>query len=475
MRRSIAIAAAASLAALVLGAVPAAGAPRSFMTGFADGVWNNPATADTWFNRADAAGAQLVLIGIDWAGVSPTRPPKGTDPTDPANPEYNWGTLDATVRAAVAHGLTVAVTVAGGGGGPPWADGPHRPNWAAPGTWRPDAKAFGQFMKAVARRYSGHFTPAGASSSLPHVRYYQPWSEPNLFNHLTPQWVRSGHHWVDESAILYRGLLNAGYEAVKSVSRSNVVVTGGTAPFGDSPTARNGRVPPAQFVRDLLCMSARLKPRRCPHPAHFDILAHHPYEIGGPKFPAINPDDVSLPDIGKLTRIMRAAGRSGRVLPRGHKPVWITEFSWDSKPPDPHGVPMYTWEHWLEESFYVTWHEGVSAMAWYLLADQPCVPNCADTYQSGVYYDNGRRKAGFEAFRFPFVAEPAGRGHKIVWGITPRAGTVLVQESGSHGWKTIASFKRGAHGIFTRHIRLSGRRRLRARVADEASITWRTG
>ncbi len=474
MRRSIAISAAASLVALVLGAVPAAGAPRSFMTGFSDGVWDNPATANYWFDRVNATRAQFVLIGVDWASISPRHPGQGTDPTDPSDPAYNWGTLDATIRMAVAHGLTVAFTIAGGGGGPPWADGPHRPKWAAPGTWRPNAKAFGQFMTAVARRYSGHFSPAGAPSPLPHVRYYQPWSEPNLYNHLTPQWVRSGHRWIDESAILYRGLLNAGYAAVKSVSRSNVVVTGGTAPFGDPPTLRNARVPPAQFVRDLLCLGARLRPRKCPHPAHFDILAHHPYDIGGPTTPALNPDDVSLPDIGKLTRSLHAAERSGRVLPHGHKGVWITEFSWDSRPPDPHGVPMYTWEHWLEESFYVAWRQGVSAMAWYLIADQPCKPSCGASYQSGVYYDTGARKAGFEAFRFPFVIASAGRGHKTLWGITPRSGKVLVQESGPHGWKTVATFNRRAHGIFTRRIRLSGRALLRARVDGETSIAWRT-
>jgi hypothetical protein len=327
-------------------------------------------------------------------------------------------------------------------------------------------------MKAVARRYSGHFRPT--TSALPRVRYYQPWSEPNLYNHLTPQWVRTHGRWVAESAVIYRGLLNAGYSAVKSVSSSNVVITGGTAPFGDSPSGKNGRVSPAAFWRQLLCLDGQhLTPQKCPNPAHFDILAHHPYEIGGPWFRAINPDDVSLPDIGKLTRIMTAAERSGRLLPRGHKQVWITEFSWDSKPPDPHAVPMNTWEHWLEESFYVSWHEGVTAMAWYLLADQPCVPNCADTYQSGVYYDNGTPKAGLEAFRFPFVVESGGRGHKILWGISPRAGKVLIQEAEPHGWRTIATFNGHVHGLFTRRISLSGRPLMRAQVAGETSISWR--
>jgi hypothetical protein len=468
VKRLLALAA----AAFAVVATSASAAPRPFMTGFSDGIWDNPATANFWFNRADAAGAQLALVGVDWYGVSPIRPSKASDPTDPANPAYHWGTIDQTVRNAVAHGLTVAFTIAGGGGGPPWADGPHRPRWAQPGTWNPNAKLFAQFMKAVARRYSGRFTPSGQSSPLPHVRYYQPWSEPNLYNHLTPQWVRTRGHWVAQSAIIYRRLLNAAYSAVKSVSRSDRIVTGGTAPFGDVPSRQNGRVPPAQFLRTMLCLDARLRAQRCADPAHFDILAHHPYEIGGPWFRALNPDDVSLPDLGKLTRILRAAQRSGRVLPRSHKGLWITEFSWDSKPPDPNAVPMWTWEHWVEESFYVAWHEGVSAMAWYLLADEPCTPSCAETYQSGAYFTNGRPKAGLEAFRFPFVVEAAGRGHRVLWGISPRSGKVSVQEQAGHSWKTIETFNVRAHGVFTRRIRSSGRIAMRATVGGETSITW---
>src|SRR5205085_3583264 len=197
--------------------------------------------------------ARLVLLPVNWASVAPQRP--SGDPTNPANPAYNWGNLDQTVRSAVARGLTVAFTIAGGGGAP-WADGPNRPSNVTPGTWQPDPAAFGAFVQAVARRYSGRF------GGLPHVRYYQPWSDPNLFNHLMPQWVRSGNHWVDESALIYRSLLNAAYSAVKSVDSSNLVVTGGTAPFGDKPGGQ--RVLPARFVRDLLCLGG---PARTPTPA----------------------------------------------------------------------------------------------------------------------------------------------------------------------------------------------------------------
>jgi hypothetical protein len=498
-RRLGPLAIAMALAALAGPVVaPAKAGPSTFTTGFADGIYLAPSTTSFWLSRTVAAGAQFILLPVDWAGIAPNRPPAGSDPSDPANPAYHWGTLDQTVRAATARGLTVAFTLAGGGGGPPWADGPHRPGWAQPGTWRPNAAAFGAFAKAVARRYSGTFVPlSGAQDSgggllpalagigggsapegmpLPRVRYYQAWSEPNLYNHLTPQWVRSHGRWVAESPVIYRALLNSFYAAVKSVSGSNVVITGGTAPFGDQPSAGNGRVPPALFVRELLCLHGqRLTPVPCPDPPHFDVLAHHPYAIGGPWTPAIDADDASLPDIWKLTRALRVAQRTGRVVPRGHQQVWVTEFSWDSNPPDPQGVPALQRARWMEEAFYVLWRQGVDAIAWYLLVDQPPDPDYASTYQSGVYLRSGRAKPGLEGYRFPFVVEPAGRGRATLWGIAPVAGTVLVQSSRSGRWVTLRSFHEHAHGIFTATIRLRGRSLLRARVGGGSSLTWRFG
>ncbi len=170
---------------------------------------------------------------------------------------------------------------------------------------------------------------------------------------------------------------------------------------------------------------------------------------------------------------MRVAERAGGVLPRGRKQVWVTEFSWDSKPPDPHGVPMGLWEHWMEESFYVLWSQGVDAIAWYLLRDQPCVPNCADTYQSGVYYLNGQPKPGLTAFRFPFVVEPAGRGHAVVWGLAPATGTVVVQVRRGAGWRTVARFRKANHAIFTRKISASAGQLFRARLGGQTSLAWR--
>lgn len=466
MRRAVAAVAAAA----TLAAVPArAAAPSHFWTGFADSGFETAPAANVWFERAVAADARFVLLPVDWAAIAPHPP--ASDPTNPTNPAYRWGTLDQTVRGAVAHGLAVAFTIAGGGG-PAWADGLHRPANVKPGLWRPGAAAFGAFVEAVARRYSGRFNPG--TGTLPHVRYYQAWSEPNLYNHLMPQWVRKHGRWIAESPVIYRGLLNAAYRAVKTVDRSDLVVTAGTAPFGDRPGGR--RMQPALFVRTLLCIGgsgSELILLRCPNPARFDILAHHPYSAGGPWWRAFNADDVSVPDLWKLTRPLTLAVRTGRALPRSPKQLWVTEFSWDSTPPNPRGVPMAMWEHWLEESFYVLWSQGVDAIAWYPMVDQPCVPNCAVTYQSGVYYANGAAKPGLAGYRFPFVVEPSGRGRAVIWGLADGSGTVTVQVKEGSGWRAVARFRRTNHAIFTRAIAARPGEVFRARLGSQVSPTWR--
>lgn len=441
------------------------------MTGFADGIWQNPSVGNLWFRRARGAGAQFVMISASWQSIAPSKPATGSDPTDPNNPAYNWGTLDETVRQASAHGLIVVFSVASLGA-PSWATGRHAPRSVQPGTWYPNAKAFGQFCQALARRYSGRFN--AGSGVLPRVRYYEAWSEPNLSFHLTPQWVRVKHHWVAQSADTYRKLLNAAYAGIKAVHGSDKVIAAATAPFGDPP-GKGPRVMPATFDREMLCLRGKhLKRERCPDPAHFDILSHHPYEIGGPFFPAID-DNVMLPDFSKLTRPLAVAERDGTALPRGHKPVWATEYSWNSYPPAKGAPRLNKWERWIQESFFVLWQQGVSAGAWFLISDES-PPFQGWDGESGLYFVNGRAKPGaVRAFSFPFIAEPTRHRRHLIWGISPRAGTVRVQIRKSGRWQGLRRFRVRAHGVFEAISKPPAHAALRAVIGSEKSLTWHVG
>lgn len=408
---------------------------------------------------------------MDWAGAAPATRPAGFDAANPADSAYNWSGLDAVVRALAASGLTVVLTIADA---PAWAEGPGMPRGATAGAWRPDPVAFGQFATAIATRYSGSFPdPSTPGAMLPRVADWQAWDEPNLAIHLAPQWIRHGRTFEPASPAIYRALLNAFYTAVKAVHADNVVITGAMAPYGDLAPGGQ-RMAPAEFVRDLLCLGGQaLVSEPCPDPAHFDALAANPYEVGSPTTPALNRDDVSAPDLGKLTRVVSAALARGRLLPRIAKQLWVTEFGYDTKPPNPNGVPVATEARWLEEALYVFWRQGVDTVAWYLIVDEPPIPNYGSTWQSGLYLLNGTAKPALRAYRFPFVVEPSGHA-LLAWGRAPAAGTVRVEERSGGSWTVLASAQIAAGSVFEGDISATGHATFRAVLGSESSLAWRT-
>jgi hypothetical protein len=74
--------------------------------------------------------------------------------------------------------------------------------------------------------------------------------------------------------------------------------------------------------------------------------------------PALQRDDVAVPDLRKLARVVRSAVHQGDVLPRRHKRLWVTEISWDSSPPDRLGVPAPRQAQWLAGGFDARRHAG---------------------------------------------------------------------------------------------------------------------
>ena len=461
----------AALCAVVaaLAVVPAAAeAARPLHIGFLDGVYSSD-ERDPWLDRTVAVGADVVRIDIGWpAPGGPTRP-ANFDARNPADPQYDFTRADASIVAARQRGLQVLASFTGA---PAWADGKGRPSSVPPGTWKPSPKALEDYGAALARRYSGFFPdPARPGQMLPKVKAFQVWNEPNLASYLNPQWTRSRA----TSPRLYRGMLNGFYRGVKSVSSRTTVVTAGTAPFGDAqPGAR--RIQPVRFWRDLLCLRlvrGRVSRASCPTPARFDVLAHHPYSVGQPRRKALNADDVSIPDIGKLTKLLRTAERTGRALPRKRHPVWVTETSYDSKPPDPDGVPSIQHARWLAESFFLLWRQGVDTITWFQVRDQAPVPSFAATNQSGVFLLDGRAKRAARAFRFPLVAERAGANSHSVWGRSPISGRVTIERRTSTGWQAVRTVTATRGGtFFLRIARKTANERLRARVGADTSLTW---
>lgn len=471
----------AALASVLLGA-PAARAARGMELGLYDPEFNvgDPATRTLALDRSVQAHAGIVLIYVRWASVVPNPRPPGFIATNPADPSYDWASTDAAVRDATARGLKVLLAVTAA---PPWAEGPGRPSVAdvPAGAWKPNPADVGDFARAIATRYSGQFL------GLPAVRFWQLWAEPNLGLNLDPQFEGGRAVGFD----VYRPMLNAFYANLKSVSPQNVVLSGGTAPYGNLTPAGAlafQRMQPLAFWRGLLCLGAgkkhkkkktgarkqgKLIPLPCPSPAHFDIAAHHPINVGAPTRRALNADDVSTPDLGKLKRVLRAATRSGRALPGGNKPLWATEIWWNSNPPRPGGLPLARHARYLEQALYVLWKQGVQAAFWFEVRD--ALPGGGPTPTTGLFLRDGTLKPALQAYQFPFVTERLRGAHIRAWGEAPGPGPVTIEVRRGHRYRHLKTLKAGSNRVFVGNLHLGRKAQLRARQGSQTSLLWRQG
>jgi hypothetical protein len=405
--------------------------------------------------RIRAAGSKYVEVRMYWSTVAPSRSTTPTDfqPKDPADPKYNWAHYDDQIRAAAAAGLKpiVAITTA-----PRWAEGSGRGS-SNSGAYKPSPSALANFATAAAQRYSGSF------KDLPRVQYWAIWNEPNLNTFLNPQTLKKkafAPGW-------YRSMLNASAVAIHAVAANNVVIGGETAPFGVGSANRTA-TKPLVFMEKVLCIAEKKvlnkKTKKvtityksaCKTKTKVDVWSHHPYTQGGPTTKAKAHGNVSLGDMGEMRAVLNTAIKANHVVSKQKVRLWVTEFSWDSKPPDPKGVPISLETRWVSQALYQMWNSGVSLVTWFILRDQPLATSY---WQSGLYYasskgiSSDRAKPVLRAFRFPFVALPQvlkKKPYVLVWGRTPtsKKATVLIERKSGSKWKRVKRLSANRYGIF---------------------------
>ena len=127
-------------------------------------------------------GVGVIRMYMPWNQLAP-RPhvahAAGFDATNPASyPGASWAIYDTVIRDATKLGMGVDLTI--GEPVPLWATGAGAPPGAPHYQWRPSAGEFGEFMRAVGKRYSGSYKPAGASKPLPRVRFWAVWNGPTM-------------------------------------------------------------------------------------------------------------------------------------------------------------------------------------------------------------------------------------------------------------------------------------------------------
>jgi hypothetical protein len=425
-----------------------------------------------WLARARALGSSFVRISAYWSLIAPTTRPAGFNPSNPADPNYNWSMTDSAVQAATAAGENILLLASGA---PSWAEPQPLPAGVRPGTWEPDATEYGRFAAAIALRYSGHFRPSPSSAYLPRVSYLQAWNEPNLPRYLMPQWSQdtTTGAFVATSPLIYRAMLNAFYAGVKSVAPTDTVLAAGLGPYGDPPGDPRNQMAPVTFFETMLCLGSNLQPAgSCPSPAHFDALDHHPYGAT-PTIKAHNPGDIAVPDLGKIWRILRAAQHFNLALPAGPKPLWVTELDWTDVPPSPPSAASLALQaRFLPLGFYELWRQGVSHVFWFQLRDPAYQPN--SFAGGGLYFQSGAAKPAAAAYRFPFVAIPSAHGKLTIWGRAPARGPVLIEERAGRRWRRVLRLTANAGGIFYAKYRLGSHLYLRAVAGSAVSPVWAT-
>ncbi len=486
--RSAAQALALSVVGLVFLTPVSAEAQRGFTLGFADDRYadsllfgDDPDTRTLWANRMADANAGLARLNTYWRNIVTATEP--VNPTDPADPAYSWDGLDQAIEAADAAGLEPVLTVLSA---PDFAEGANRPAEVRPGTWKPKANKFGDFAVALATRYSGSYSDPDAppldQQILPRVTYFEAWNEGNLHLYINPQ--RTGKK--NQSPAIFRDLLNAFYDGVKSVHESNLVIAGGTSPFGDPTGSR--RIPPLEFWRDVLCLKSgkNLKPdlKSCPAAedrARFDILAHNSINSpgDGPSVEAANKDNATAADMHEVQDLLKAAEKHATIRPLGlRRELWSTELWFESSPPEKKKFALSLGDQAdaVAEVQYILWKQKVSAGIFLQIRDTkyrsggPAVLGL----QSGVYPFKGAAKPSLESAQFPFVADKAGKKRVRVWTRTPGSGKVTFQVKSGRGWKNIATTTVAARGSVATKV-VKGEGKFRAKLGNQTSRSWTVG
>jgi Cellulase (glycosyl hydrolase family 5) len=211
-------------------------------------------------------GARVVRLDVFWDQVASRRPLNARDPADPA---YDFSRYDKILAALQARGVRAILSVYRT---PGWANG-NKGVDTAPA--RP--ADYGAFTAALATRYSGRYVdPDGAT--LPRVRHFEIWNEPNLQRFFRPQFVGSR----PVSPTRYASLVKAAYPGIHAAQRDAVVIVGAVGPT--NRTQRPGVVGALKFLQEM---------RRLHVP--MDAFSQHIYPAGAPAKTKDYPSFLSIP------------------------------------------------------------------------------------------------------------------------------------------------------------------------------------
>jgi hypothetical protein len=391
---------------LACAAAPALAAP-GIQYGLQDDAWlaagPGPNTLDARIAVLKKLGVKIVRYNLRWDEIAATQP---TDAADPADPAYDWSTADPVVDALHAAGIPVLLTIYGT---PGWANDNQSPAYAPT-----SATSIADFARAAAL----HF---------PWAKKWVIWNEPNEVRWLRP---------VSPSVYVQK-ILNPAYTALHTTLSGIQVGAGVTAPRGNA-----AGLSPIAWIKGMKAAHAKL-----------DAYAHNPY----PSSPLETPfsggckycTTVTLSTLGRLISQVDASF--------GHKPIWLTEYAYQTNPPDhTAGVSYAKQALYTGEAALRTYQlPQVSMVIHFLYRDEPALSG----WQSGLQTVSGKVKPAFDAFRLPLAQVTRNGATAVVWGqVRPRSGSqpYVLQQRKAGRWVSLGGTKQtSGAGFYTRSVKAS--------------------
>lgn len=414
--RSISIAGVvASLVITLLAVVAPRAQAAPFSLGVQDGRLNGGPAAvhEGAFTQLQSVGVGVTRLTLFWNTVAArcglVLPQARLTNSDERC--YDWTVTDRAVRLANERGIDVLISIYGA---PAWASGSSDMAWVGDGArFTHVRETYADFAQAASARYSG-----GAGHGF--VKYWTVWNEPN-----------GPHFWkplTEDSPMRYAELYASAAARIKAASPTSLVAPG--------PTAPNSRpLRPGDYIPKVQQRLAELGATGL-----VDAWAHNPYP-GGNVTPYKHVWKLPSIGIGNIDDLFGLLDAS--PVTRG-KPVWATEFAYQTNPPDiALGVSYAQQAQWMAEAMDVAWSTGrMPIFEWYILQDPTSDP--AVDWDSGLFDASGAEKPAAAMFRRPVAVREMQGGRSRVWGrsgIDPGSGQLVALTPGAAEWKALTATK----------------------------------
>jgi hypothetical protein len=202
-------------------------------------------------------------------------------------------------------------------------------------------------------------------------------------------------------------------------------------------------------------------------------FAVHPYNQGGngtPRSKTKTKTSLSIAYMPRLHRLLDGAARRKRIA--GRRGIYVTEFGYQSKPPDNvSNVNPTEQAQYINESDRLLFSDRrVKWVGQYELTDV----REKDEFNSGLRFVGGARKPAYAAYRMPIVVTRRSANSVEVYGQSRPGGasTVAIQAQASGGqFTTVRNVRTNSRGVFRVNISRKSAFRLKWRLSGMSAAT----